>query len=261
MIKCKACNYDNPIGRVHCMQCGAKIDLASVVTEDQATGAAGEVVVKTPAGSGGVSIGRLIRKIISLAVLAVLVVVGLLVWQQLPFEDIPSSAAFALSAKGRLDTLKQAHERSTAMTITFNNKEINSYLNDPASPQQLKITPDNPAAVFLPRWAKYQFEMGKGHFVAQAVAEVRIKGYTKQFIFRSDGLLTDSGDGRRVKWTTAFIGRLPLHALPGGDVVAQLFGKLCFKFQGFDAEWKLLQEARAVVLTPGQIVVCVGPAR
>lgn len=261
MIKCKACNYDNPIGRVHCMQCGAKIDLTMVVTEDQATGAKGEVVVKVQKAGGGASIGRVIRKIVSLAILAVLGVTGVLVWQQIPFEDMPSSAAFALAAKGRLDTLKQAQERGTPLTITFNNKEINSYLNDPASPQQVKVTPDNPGAVFLPRWAKYQIELGSNRFTAQAVAEVRIKSFTKQFIFRSDGSFVDAGDGRKVKWTTAFIGRLPLHALPGGDVVAQLFGNLCFRFQGFDAEWKLLKEARAVALTPNSIVVCVGAAR
>ncbi|MCX6899443.1 MAG: hypothetical protein NT105_12165 [Verrucomicrobia bacterium] len=261
MIKCKACNYDNPIGRVHCMQCGAKIDLSMVVTEDQATGAKGEVVVKVQKAGAAASIGRTIRKIISLAILAMLAVVGLLVWQQMPAEDVPMSAAFALAAKGRVDTLAQAQERGTPLTITFNNQEINSYLNDPASPQHVKFTPDNPAAVFLPRWSKYQIELGSGRFTALAVAEVRIKSFSKQFIFRSSGSFVDSADGRRVKWSTAFIGRLPLHALPGGDVAAQIFGSLCFKFEGFDAEWKLLKEARAVALTPGNAVVCVGAAR
>jgi len=243
------------------MQCGAKIDLSMVVTEDQATGAKGEVVVKVQKSSGAASIGRTIRKIISLAIMAVLAVVGLLVWQQMPVEDVPTNAAFALAAKGRLDTLAQAQERGTPLTITFNNQEINSYLSDAASPQHVKFTPDNPGAVFLPRWAKYQIELGNGRFTALAVAAVRVKGFSKQFIFRSSGSFVDSADGRRVKWSTAFIGRLPLHALPGGDVVAQIFGSLCFRFEGFDAEWKLLKEARAVALPPGNAGVCVGSAR
>ncbi len=261
MIKCKACNYDNPIGRVHCVQCGGKLDLSAIVMADQATGAKGEVVVKVQKASGGFSLGRTVRKIISLIIIAVLGVVGVLVWQEMPADDIPTSAAFALAAKGRLDTLTEAHERGTAMTITFNNKEINSYLSDPSLPKHVKYTPDNLAAVFLPRWAKYQIEVGNGRFTALAVGEVRVKAFTKQFIFRSSGSLVEGADGKKVKWTTAFIGRLPLHALPGGDMVAQIFGNLCFRFEGFDAEWKLLKEARAVALTPGTAVVCVGAAR
>ena len=261
MIKCKACSYDNPIGRVHCVQCGGKLDLSQVVTADQATGAHGEVVVKVQKAGGGVSIGHTIRKIISLAIVAVLVVVGLLVWQQTPVEDISTSAAFALAAKGKFDTLGQAQERGTPMTVAFSNKEINSYLGDPGSPKYVACTPDNPKAVFLPRWARYQIEIGSGRFTALAIAEVRVSSFTKQFICRSSGSFVEGAGEKKVKWTTAFIGRLPLHALPGGDMVAQLFGDLCFRFPGFDAEWKLLKESRAIVLTSGSAAISVGAAR
>ncbi|MCX6907413.1 MAG: hypothetical protein NTY01_05160 [Verrucomicrobia bacterium] len=261
MIKCKACNYDNPIGRVHCVQCGGKLDLSLVVTADQATGAHGEVVVKVQRAGGGVSFGHTIRKIISLAVVAVLVVVGLLVWQPTPVEDVSTSAAFALAAKGRFDTLVQAQERGTAMTVAFSSKEINSYLNDSGSPKQVSYTPDNPSAVFLPRWAKCQVEIGDDRFTVLAIAEVRLSSFTKQFIFRSSGSFVEAAGGKKVKWATAFIGRLPLHALPGGGVVAQLFGDLCFRLPGFDAEWKLLKESRAIVLTSGSAAVSVGAAR
>lgn len=262
MIKCTACNYDNPIGRVHCVQCGGKLDLAAIVTSDQATGAHGEVVVKVQkAGGGGFSIGRAIRKLVSLVIVAVLGVVGVLMWQEMPAENIATNAALALAAKARVDSLMQAQEQGKPLTITFNNKEINAYLNDPTSPKQVKFTPDNPEAVFLPRWAKYQFEVGNNSFTALAISEVRVKGFTKQFVFRSSGSFVEGADGKKVKWTTAFIGRLPLHAMPGGDVLAQVFGNQCFKLSGFDAEWKLLKDARAVVLTPGTAVVCVGAAR
>ena len=261
MIKCKACNHDNPIGRVHCMQCGAKIDLSMVVTADQATGAQGEVVVEVKKAGGSTSIGSAIRKIVALAIVAVLAVVGMLVWEQAPIEDVSTSAAFALAAKARLETLAQAQERSLPMTIAFNNKEINSYLSDPGSAHCVKFTPENPAAMFQPRWTKYQIEMGNGRFTALAVAEVRLSRFTKQFIFRSSGSFVEGADGKKVKWATAFAGRLPLHMLPGGDVVAQLFGNLCFRFEGLDAEWKLLKEARVIVLTPGKAVVSVGAAR
>jgi hypothetical protein len=261
MIKCTACNYDNPIGRVHCVQCGGKLDLAAIVTADQATGARGEVIVKSQKAGGGSSIGRLVRKLISLVILVVLVVVGAMVWQEMPMDEVPTSAAFALAAKGRLDTLTQAQAQGKSLTITFNEKEINSYLSDPSSPKHLKFTPDNPEAVFLSRWAKYQIEVGESRFTALAVAEVRVKALTKQFVFRSSGALVDAADGKKVKWKTAFIGRLPLHALPGGGVLAQMFGNQCFKVEGFETEWKLVKEARVVALTPGTAVVCVGAAR
>jgi hypothetical protein len=261
MIKCKACDYDNPIGRVHCVQCGGKLDLSAIVTEGQATGARGEVVVKVQKAGGGSSIGRLVRKLVSLLILAALVVLGLLVWQELPVDEIKTNAALALAAKGRLDTLMQAQERGTPLTITFSTAEINSYLNDAGSPKHLTYTPDNPQAVFLPRWAKFQVEMDNDSFTAQAVAEVRVKTFTKQFVVQASGTFVEGTDGKKVKWTTAFIGRLPLHTVPGGEVVAQVFGSQFFKFPGFDAEWKLLKDARAIVLTPGNAVVCVGAAR
>lgn len=261
MIKCKTCNYDNPIGRVHCVQCGGKLDLSLVVTEDQATGARGEVVVKVQKAGGGASIGRAIRKLISLAILAVLVVVGLLVWQQTPVEGVNLNAVFALAAKGKFDTLAQAQERGTAMTVAFSHQEINSYLTDASSPKHVVCTQDNPQAVFLPRWARYHIEIGNGRFTALAIAEVRVSKFTKQFIFRSSGSFVEGAGEKKVKWTTAFIGRLPLHALPGGDMVAQLFGDLCFRFSGFDTEWKLLKESRAIALTAGSAAVSVGAAR
>lgn len=262
MIKCSACNYDNPIGRVHCVQCGGKLDLSAIVTADQATGARGEVVVKVQkAGGDGFSVGRMLRKLLSLMILGVMAVVVVLAWQEMPVDEVKTNAAFALAAKARIDSLIQAQERGTPVTVTLNSREINSYLNDSGSPKHVKCTPDNPAAVFLPRWAKYQVEIGSGYFTAMAIGEVRVKGFTKQFIFRSTGSLDEGAGGKKVKWSTAFIGRLPLHALPGGEIVAQLFGKAFFTLEGFDAECKLLREARVVALAPGTVVVCVGAAR
>jgi hypothetical protein len=155
----------------------------------------------------------------------------------------------------------QAQERGEAVTVIFSGEEINSYLSAPGSPKCVACTPDNPAAVFLPRWAKYQVEIGQDRLTAAAVGEVRVSQLTKEFIFRSSGAFVEGAGGKKLKWTTAFIGRLPLHALPGGEMVAQIVGDLCFQFPGFDAEWKLLREARAITLTHDSAVVGVGPAR
>ena len=260
MISCKACGYDNPLGRVHCMQCGAKVDLSMVVTADQATGAWGEVIVKGGETTVSASVGQIIKKAISLAILAVLLVAGALMWQQTPIRDISTDAAHALAMKGRFDTLSQAQQDGKAMAIGFTEEEINSYLNDARSPKQVKFAPDKGGVEFPPRLTKYQIEVGNGRFTVIGVAEMRVAGFSKEITLRADGSFADGGDGKKVKWTRAFIGRLPLHALPAGDLMAGIFANSCFKLPDYDAEWAVLKDARTITLTPGKAVVSVGPA-
>ncbi len=260
MIICKACGYDNPLGRVHCMQCGAKVDLSMVVTADQATGARGEVVVKGGGTTVSASIGQIIKRIISLAILAVLLVSVALMWQSTTVRDISTDSAHALAMKGKFDTLSQAQQDGKTLTVGFSEEEINSYLNDARSPKQVKFAPDKGGVEFPPRLTKYQIEAGNGRFTAIGVAEMRVAGLSKEIILRADGSFADAGDGKKVKWIRAFIGRLPLHALPAGDVMAGIFANACFKLPDYDAEWAVLKDARTITLTPGKVVVSVGPA-
>lgn len=259
MIICKACGYDNPLGRVHCMQCGAKVDLSMIVTADQATGAKGEVVVEGgKASAGGLEIGRLIQRAISLTILAVLVVGGLLAWQKAPVRDMPTDMGRALAAKGKLDVLTQAQQAGRTMTISFDEVEINSYLGDAHSPHPVQFTSSN--AGFPPKLVKYQIEIGNGCFAIVGVAQMHIGGFTNTFTLRADGEFVDAGDAKHVKWNKAFIGRLPLHALPGGNWLTGAFAAACFNLPDYEAEWTALKGARAVTLTPGKAVVSVGAA-
>ena len=261
MIICKACGYDNPLGRVHCMQCGAKVDLSMIVTADQATGSKGEVVVKAGrATTGGLGIGRLIKRAISLAIFAVIVVGGLLIWQNTPVRDIQTDPMHALTTKGKFDTLTQAQEGGKALTISFDEAEINSYLSDARSPHHIQFQTNAPSAGFPPKLIKYQIEIGSGHFVAVGVAQMHIGGYTNEFTVRSVGEFPDAGDTKHVKWTKTFVGRLPLHALPGGDWLAGTFSDSCFNLPDYEAEWTVLKGARSITLTPGKAIVSIGPA-
>ena len=261
MIICKACGYDNPLGRVHCMQCGAKIDLSAIVTADQATGSRNELVVEGgKATPGGLGIGRLIQRAISLAILAVLVVGGLLAWQKTQVREIPTDAARALAAKGKIDTLTQAQQAGKGMTLGLDEFEINSYLNDARSPHPVQLAANAATAGFPPKVIKYQIELNNGCFTAIAVAQMHIGSFTNEFILRADGELVDAGDAKQVKWTRAFIGRLPLHGLPGGGWLAGAFADGCFNLRDYEAEWGAVKGARAVTLTAGKAVVSVGAA-
>jgi hypothetical protein len=240
------------------MQCGAKIDLSMIVTADQATGARGEVVVKGGGAAGSLGIGRLIQRAVSLAILAAFAVCGLLMWQDgTPARDMRTDTVHAVAAKAKLDTLSQALQDSKTVTTSISESEINSYLGDARSPHPAQVAS---AGGFPPKLVKYQVELNDGRFSAVGVARMQIGGFSKEFIVRADGAFADNGDARQVKWVRAFIGRLPLHGLPGCGWLAGIFAGSYFKIPDYETEWGVLKGARTLTLTSGKAVISVGPA-
>jgi hypothetical protein len=261
MIKCHVCNYDNPLGRVHCIQCGTKIDLSKVVPPDRATGARGEVVIKGGARHRGkASIVRTIWKAVDLLILAALAVAILFMWQEPAIRDITIDAVQTTTAKAKFDTLTQAVQRNGPATVELSESEINAYINHPSSARRLEYTEDKPGATFLSRLTKYQIEIGSDQFAVIGVGEVRVSSFTKRVILRVDGHVVGAPGSRQIKLTQAFMGKLPLHALPAGQSLVDSFAEYFFRLQHFDAEWKFIKGARDLQLTPGRMVIGVGPA-
>ncbi|MCX7825112.1 MAG: zinc finger Ran-binding domain-containing protein [Verrucomicrobiae bacterium] len=262
MIKCNVCGYDNPLGRVHCIQCGSKIDLSKVVPPNRATGARGEVVVTRRGGTGGrTHILRAIWKVVDLIILAALGIGIVLMWREPAVRDILLDAPQAVAAQAKLDTLAQSAQSGKPATVELSEAEINSYLNHPASPRRLRYAEDTPGATFQARLAKYQIQLeGGNQFTIIGVGEIRVSKSVKRVILRLDGSLVDTPGGRRMKFNHAYVGELPLHKLPAGQPIVDWFAEFFFRFQTLDAEWKLIKGARDVQLAAGKAVVAVGPA-
>jgi hypothetical protein len=260
MIKCSICGYDNPLGRVHCIQCGTKIDLSKVVPPDQATGAKGEVVVKRGGKpQGKTSILRTIWKVVDLLVLAALGVGIVLMWQEPAISDISFNAAQAVTALAKSETLNQSLRLGKAATVELSEAEINSYVNHSGSARRLQYIEDIPGATFQSRLARYQIHFDNNQFTVIGIGEIRVSKSVKRVILRLDGCLVSASGDRQMKFLQAFIGELPLHKLPAGQQIVDSFAEYFFRFQPFDAEWKLIKGARDVQLAPGKAVISVGP--
>lgn len=259
MIKCSICGYDNPLGRVHCIQCGTKIDLAKIVPPGQATGARGEVVMKRGAKpQGKTSVLRTIWKVVDLLILAALGIGIVLMWQEPAIRDIPLDAPQAIAVQAKLETLTQSAQGGKATTVEFSEAEINSFLNHPGSARRLQYAEDVPGAAFQSRLARYQIQLDSNQFTVIGIGEIRVSKSVKRVILRLDGAFADAPGGRQMKFLQGFIGELPLQKLPAGQQLVDWFAEYFFRFQPFDTEWRLIQGARDVQLAPGKAVIAVG---
>jgi hypothetical protein len=260
-IKCTVCGYDNPLGRVHCVQCGTKLDLSKVVPEGTKVKGKGVVYL----GKSGVkrhTVYQTIWKLVDLAVFLALVAAIVLMWLESPIKDIQAGAMHALAAKGKLDAVATAVQVSAPLKapVEFTEQEINAYINDPASPRALAYPPPT-AGSFGVRIARYQIELSEGVVTVVAVGEIKFGALTKRIIIQAGGQLAGDMGQRRLNVATASIGRLPLRRLPWGDRLASICADQFFRFQTYDEEWKLIQRVSGIRLGAGKVIVSVDGAR
>ena len=107
----------------------------------------------------------------------------------------------------------------------------------------------------MSRLTKYQIQTGADQLTIVGVGEVRVASFTKRVILWVDGHVVGAPGSQQVKFTQAFIGKLPLHSLPAGQKIVDSFVEYFFC-----DPWKLIKDARDLQLTPGRIVIGVGPA-
>ncbi|MBI5396206.1 MAG: hypothetical protein HZA91_13000 [Verrucomicrobia bacterium] len=258
MIKCTVCGYDNPLGRVHCLQCGTKIDLSKVVPEGTKVKGKG-VVFLGKSGAQRRSPLRTLWKLVDLAIFAALAAAIVLMWQEPPVKELQTGPMQALAAKGKLDAVATAVRLGVPLgrPVEFSEEEINAYLNDPASPHHFAYPPASSGG-FSVRIARYQIELSEGEVAVIAVGEIKAGSFTKRLIVRAGGQFAGAAGQRQLNFSTASIGKLPLHALPGGDRLVGFCAGQFFHFDGYDEEWKLIQRAGDVRVTAGKAVVSAG---
>ena len=258
MIKCNVCGHDNPLGRVHCVQCGTKIDLSKVVPESMGGGQGNVVIKKTRGGAGGGSSGisKLI-KFVDAIILAALVIGIAMMWQVPQVKEIANDPAAAMTAKAKFDSLAAAQQGNSDQVAEFTEQEINSYINEPSSPRHFEY-PEDSGGVLSSRFTRYQFEFGENEATAVAVGFIRLKDLKKKIVIRASGTLGGESGNRQVKLKKLFIGSLPLHSLPFSDKFLQPVADQFFRFQPFEQEWKVLKGTREVQFAGGKAVVASG---
>lgn len=257
-IKCPVCGYDNPLGRVHCLQCGTKLDLSKVVPEGTKVKGGGAVYL----GKGDKPrrpVLKTLWKLLDLVVFLVLAVAIVLMLQESPVKDLQTGAMHALAAKGKLDGVAAAVKLGAPLPgpVEFSEQEINAYLNDAASPHHLTYPPATGSG-FGVRIVRYQVELSEGEVALVAVGEIKAGNFARRLIIRAAGRFVGGAGQRRLEFPAATIGMLPLHVLPGGDRLAGMFAKQFFQFAGYDEEWKVIQSVGDVRVGPGKVVVSAG---
>jgi hypothetical protein len=112
MMICSKCGTDNPLGRVFCGSCGARLDLTLLTTED--------IHEKGRIGF----FAKHKRKLIVLPLLLVLAVAGTALWPQTK----PLGAAAATRAVDTQRKIDQLAAAGGTMMRTFEEAELNRYL-------------------------------------------------------------------------------------------------------------------------------------
>jgi len=115
MLPCRKCGADNPLGRVFCGACGAKLDLANADREIEA--ARVEPQRRRERGCG----------ITVVVVLLVAVALGLALWPNTGELGAPGRSAGARRVDSQLRALRRVRP-GTRLGATFRESDLNGYL-------------------------------------------------------------------------------------------------------------------------------------
>lgn len=240
MIVCSKCGYDNELGRIFCHSCGAKLNL----TEIKAPSQGGKSLVKKAKGGSG----KIISRVVSIAVLAVIVVVLFLAFQVPNLRPISmSSEDLGMSDRKRAE-LDELVARKSPNTITVTEGELNAFIQgvgfQGGEGSGLAVVP-----------IKFQLELGDGVITAVFLGKLHIAGSVEKQIYLSYTGVPTIEDGHFVfKPTAGAIGELPLSSLVllKTGVFDHCFAKL---FVNMDKEKQVLDALSSISVTAQSVVL------
>ncbi len=240
MIVCSKCGYDNELGRIFCHSCGAKLDL----TEIKAPSQGGKSLArKTKGGSG-----KIVSRVVSVVILAVVIVVLFLAFQVPNLRPISmSSEDLGMSDRKRaaLDELA-AQQGPSAITVTEG--ELNAFIQgvgfQNSQGSGLAVTP-----------IKLQLELGDGVITAVFLGKLHIPGSVEKQIYLSYTGVPTIEDGHFVfKPTAGALGALPMS--PWFLVKTGLFDRYFAKlFVNMDKEKQVLDSLSSISVTSQSVVL------
>jgi len=243
MIVCSKCGYDNELGRIFCHSCGAKLDL----TEVRAPGKGRRMFKRTGGGAR-----KLFSRLVSIAVLAVIVVVLFLACQVPNIRPISTSS----------DDLNQSDQKRAALdrlliekkpdTISVTEGELNSFIQtlgfEGGSAGTLQIVP-----------TRMQLELGDGVVTAVFLGRLHIAGSLEKQVYLSyTGEPTVENGHFVFKPTAGALGALPISPwlLVRTGLFDGCFAKL---FVNLDKEKQALDSLSSITVTPQMAVLSYQP--
>lgn len=122
MVVCTQCGGDNPLGRLFCIKCGARLDLRNMSSASVA------------AKRGGARLPALLPQLIRFLMLLLLVLIGLAFWPQSGPIGGRGSEAGAQNVSRTLRNL-QALGRGRTMSATFTEQDVNGYFEHVRAPK------------------------------------------------------------------------------------------------------------------------------
>jgi hypothetical protein len=240
MIVCSKCGYDNELGRIFCHSCGAKLNL----TEIKAPSQGGKSLTKKAKGGTG----RIVSRVVFIAILAVVVAILFLAFQVPNIRPISTSSEDLVLSDKKRAALDDLLIQKQPNTITISEGELNSFIqslgfeNGPAG--TLEIVP-----------TKLQLELGDGVITAVFLGKLHIAGSVEKQMYLSYTGVPTIEDGHFVfKPSGGTVGALPVSPwvlVKTGffdHYFAKLFANLSKEKQVLDSLSSISVTSQAVVL-------------
>ncbi len=216
-INCQACGHDNELGRIFCGSCGKKLDMSQMSRE------------RVSRERSAVSVGKIVKRLVLLLLVAVAVAAGLALWARAPFQETRAAGARtgAYRVRGPLAGVKNALDIGAETSVTFEAGDVNDYLTIYFGAGVKSISAEvNPGLMIIRvvedlEWTVFDYDIGPLPY-----------SYEIRCVPHEDGFRT----------TGAAIGRLPLP----GPLAAPVYRLMAAVFADATAEKELLQKLSAV---------------
>lgn len=240
MIACSKCGYDNELGRIFCHSCGAKLDL----TEIKAPSQGGKSLTRKAKGGAR----KMLSRVVSIAILAVVVVVLFLAFQVPNIRPISMSSDDLGSADRKRAALDELAVQKSPNTITVTEGELNAFIQgvgfQNSQGSGLAVVP-----------TKLQLELGDGVITAVFLGKLHIAGSVEKQIYLSYTGVPTIEDGHFVFTPTAgSFGELPLSSwlLVKTGILDHYFARL---FANMDKEKQVLDSLSSISVTRQSVVL------
>ena len=224
LITCEKCGAENQLGRMHCSQCGAKLEIKDPRTQAK------------PQRKGGV--GSVIRILVVLALLLAIV----MMLRPVVSNGAEGGLQDAQRLQQKMRTLKSAIMDRKAVTQRISEAEINGYFSD-----LLRRAPPEGGAMTLTR---INMELVDGRAIV--VLESRLGPV--RITYKITGRPDTSGDTLQFPIDSVQVGQLPLPQPLGGWVA----GSVGVVFSNMADERRILGELSKLDVGAGEATAVTG---
>jgi hypothetical protein len=224
MLKCDKCGAENPLGRVFCVGCGAKLDLSGVTRGEIAKGRK----LRTTLRQWPIAIGAV--------VVLLLVCVGMALWPNMEPVGEKGTPGGASRVSARLTTMGRLQKDRTVV-FTFAEKDINGFL------EYRKIGKMKVQSLSV--------DVGEGYLRVRVVRRLKAIGFGPvQFnpTISQELLCTPSGSMLRIR--RAWFGHLRLWG-----PVRTTVSRSLYKMFSRQREWKAFQHITDIAAEDEKVVV------